>query len=681
MIESASGDPGDDHRSSSDLGEEPTADPGTALPKPSARAAAAIKALERVCGQLPGGGEVRSGQAHMAAAVADAITSGEHLIVEAGTGTGKSLAYLVPVVLSGEGAVIATATKSLQDQLADKDLPFLARTLDRDVTFAVLKGRSNYVCVQRLAELERSNQGKLDGIAAEADPDQLRYIKSWVTTTTTGDRAEMAEEPSAATWNAVSVGPRECPGASKCPSGNDCFAEQARTQAAESQIIIVNMHLYGLHLGSDGAVLPPHDVVVFDEAHVLEEVISATMGVDVTPGRLAYAGRAVASLSTDTSLPAMLEASAEALKGQLADLSGEQLDTLSQDLNVTLNLAHTQASNGIDMLRKIPDNDVGDVTTKKVRAINALTGLVDDLHEVLNPGAGTVRFVEGTKNYPAIKVAPIEVDDLLSTALWDTDITAVLASATIPPKMDVRLGIGSAHNELDVGSPFDYPNQALMYCAAHMPDPRSADFAPAMHIELDRLIRAAGGRTLALFTSLRAMNEAYDAIGDSLPFTVYVQGELPKPLLVSRFAEEETSCLFATMGFWQGIDVPGRTLSMVTIDKLPFARPNDPLFDARRRAAGPRAFQLIDIPRAATLLAQGVGRLIRTSTDRGVVAVFDPRLANAKSYRWDLIKALPPMKRTKDRADAIAFLREIRDDMGATDKDVGAPDADVSEAD
>jgi ATP-dependent DNA helicase DinG len=232
----------------------------------------------------------------------------------------------------------------------------------------------------------------------------------------------------------------------------------------------------------------------------------------------------------------------------------------------------------------------------------------------------------------------------------------VLTSATVPAGIVEQLHLPPEQTtELDVGTPFDFAHQSLLYCAASLPDPRSEDFPARMLEELGRLIRLAGGRTLALFTSHRMLQRAADEVGKELPYQVLVQGQRPKNQLVEAFATDETSCLFATMGYWQGIDVPGPALSLVTLDRIPFPRPDEPLSQARRDAAGPRAFQAIDVPRAATLLAQGAGRLIRSRTDRGVVAVLDPRLANAKSYRWLLVQALPPMPRTKDLADVEAF--------------------------
>ncbi|HUR22366.1 MAG TPA: ATP-dependent DNA helicase [Acidimicrobiales bacterium] len=270
---------------------------------------------------------------------------------------------------------------------------------------------------------------------------------------------------------------------------------------------------------------------------------------------------------------------------------------------------------------------------------------------------GHVAWVEGMAHAPVLKVAAVDVAGVLSARLW-ADKPAVLTSATVPPNLRHRLGLDAGATEvLDVGSPFPYAQNALLYCSAALPDPRQAGYEPAMHEELEALVRAVGGRTLALFTSWRAMEAAALALADRLPpeLPILRQSDLPKPALVEAFASSEPTSLFATMGFWQGIDVPGPSLSLVTLDRIPFPRPDEPLTQARRDKAGAGAFRLVDLPRAGTLLAQGAGRLIRSATDRGVVAVLDPRLATA-TYRWDLVRALPPMRRTKNRADVESFL-------------------------
>jgi ATP-dependent DNA helicase DinG len=312
-------------------------------------------------------------------------------------------------------------------------------------------------------------------------------------------------------------------------------------------------------------------------------------------------------------------------------------------------------------LRTGPEGGLADdLTGRRARAIQAVGHLAGDLALIADLPDSHVAWVEGPEHQPVLKVAPIDLQEALTDALWRVEPerpkTAVLTSATIPPRLGERLGMPAVKvDELDAGSPFNYAEQALLYCAAHLPDPRQPGFTDAAHDELEALIRAAGGRTLALFTSWRAMEAAADALRPRLPYRVFVQSELPKPALVAAFTSEETSCLFATMGFWQGLDVPGPALSLVAIDRVPFPRPDNPLLQARRDRLGQEAFRLVDLPRAATLLAQGVGRLIRSSSDRGVVAVLDPRLAKA-GYRWDLVRALPPMRRTRHRSEVEAFL-------------------------
>ena len=294
--------------------------------------------------------------------------------------------------------------------------------------------------------------------------------------------------------------------------------------------------------------------------------------------------------------------------------------------------------------------------TRKTRAVQAAAHLAEDLHRLVSRTDAHVAWVDGTRRNARLRLSPIDVGPALAGLLWG-EVTSVLTSATIPPRLVERVGLESfATEELNVGSPFDYRAHALLYVARHLPDRRAEGAEDALHEELARLIGAAGGRTLALFTSRRATEAAAEALVPVLPYTVLIQGDLPKARLLEDFAEEETSCLLATLGFWQGVDIAGPALSLVTIDRLPFPRPDDPLLQARRDRAGGRAFQLVDLPRAATMLAQGAGRLIRTAEDRGVVAVLDPRLATA-SYRGVLLSTLPPMRRSVDPEEVEVFLR------------------------
>jgi len=633
------------------------------------------EALARAVRALPGGGEARPGQAVMADAVADAISRRRHLVVQAGTGTGKSLGYLVPAILSGRKVVVATATRALQDQLAGKDLPFLARHLGRRFRFAVLKGRANYLCRQRAVEvagggdqlsmenLEEAEPGAGASRAGRTRGDeelgvlglQVQRLLAWSRTSKTGDRAELDFEPRPRAWSTLSVSSRECPGAVNCPSGEECFAEAARDAAAAADVVVVNTHLYATHVASGGSVLPDHDVVVFDEAHELEDVAASSLGFEISAGRLrALAGMVRGVLgSGDGGLVQDLVTAGRGLEEAMAPWRGRRLPAgLDTSLTSALTLAGQRLTRVGTALRGCEDSAVA---AAKSRAQQASGHLAGDLAAVLEPGPSDVVWVEGPSDAPVLRVAPVDVGELLAEALWG-EVTAVLTSATVPPGLPARLGIPAAEvDQLDVASPFPFATHGLLYCAAHLPDPRSPSYEAGMIEELSALVGAAGGRTLALFTSWRAMHAAADALRDVLPFKVLTQADLPKPALLAAFAAEESSCLFATMGFWQGVDVPGPSLSLVAIDRIPFPRPDEPLTQARRDRAGPAAFRAVDLPRAATLLAQGAGRLIRSSEDRGVVAVLDPRLASA-SYRWDLVRALPPMARTRHRADVVAFL-------------------------
>ena len=325
-----------------------------------------------------------------------------------------------------------------------------------------------------------------------------------------------------------------------------------------------------------------------------------------------------------------------------------------------LELARSRLEPAMAALRQVPDEGPGDVAPASCGPCRRRPRSIDDIDAVQEVRVDEVAWVEGTEENPVLRVAPIDVGELLAESLW-SKATAVLTSATLPGSLPERIGLpGTAFERLDVGSPFDYETQALLYCAAHLPDPRSAAYDDAVHDELEALIEAAGGRTMALFTSYRALQAAVEALRPRLPVEILAQDDLPKPALVARFTAEPETCLFATMGFWQGVDVPGDTLTLVTIDRLPFPRPDEPLLQARRERARGEAFRLVDLPRATTLLAQGAGRLIRTAADRGVVAVLDPRLATNARYRWDIVNALPPMRRTRDRAEAEAFLRSLR---------------------
>ena len=628
-------------------------------------------ALEIATSALPHS-ESRPGQKEMAHAVEEALHEGKHLIVQAGTGTGKTIAYLVPAIVAGKRTVVTTATKALQDQLAHKDLPFLVQHLseyvNRDITFAVLKGRSNYVCRQRLAELngetEKKNRKADSPTLLEVDEmsqsvrREIDLISEWTKTTKSGDMADISWSPSDRALRAVSVGSDECPGARRCPVGGTCFSELARFKASEADIVVVNTHLYGLHVASGGQLLPEHEVLIVDEAHGLEDIMSDTVGVSIHAGNFNFFAGVVKRIIADPKVISDIVNIGTMLDEVLSPIHNQRISA-PLPLEVTAVLAEGRriVARILDILRTIETKD-DDSNQRKLRAQTLATRLADTVDVALKTDDTYVPYVSGTVDHPKLDIAPLDVGPVLDAGVWQKT-TAILTSATVPSKMADRIGLPVSKTQLcNVESPFDYQSNAVLYCSKHLPNPNSPEFTKLMHEELFHLISAAGGRTLALFTSYRALDAAVDAMRKRLPNTILSQREYQKNQLVKLFSEDESSCLFATSGFFQGIDIPGRTLSLVTLDRIPFPRPDDPLLSARRDAIGDRAFREIDLPRAATLLAQATGRLIRNATDRGVVAVFDPRLGNA-GYRRDILGSMPPMRKSVDRQEVEEFLRLI----------------------
>ena len=628
-------------------------------------------ALEIATSALPHS-ESRPGQKEMAHAVEEALNEGKHLIVQAGTGTGKTIAYLVPAIVAGKRTVVTTATKALQDQLAHKDLPFLVQHLseyvNRDITFAVLKGRSNYVCRQRLAELngetEKKNRKADSPTLLEVDEmsqsvrHEIDLISEWTKTTKSGDMADISWSPSDRALRAVSVGSDECPGARRCPVGGTCFSELARFKASEADIVVVNTHLYGLHVASGGQLLPEHEVLIVDEAHGLEDIMSDTVGVSIHAGNFNFFAGVVKRIIADPKVISDIVNIGTMLDEVLSPIHNQRISA-PLPLEVTAVLAEGRriVARILDILRTIETKD-DDSNQRKLRAQTLATRLADTVDVALKTDDTYVPYISGTIDHPKLDIAPLDVGPVLDAGVWQKT-TAILTSATVPSKMADRIGLPVSKTQLcNVESPFDYQSNAVLYCSKHLPNPNSPEFTKLMHEELFHLISAAGGRTLALFTSYRALDAAVDAMRKRLPNTILSQREYQKNQLVKLFSEDESSCLFATSGFFQGIDIPGRTLSLVTLDRIPFPRPDDPLLSARRDAIGDRAFREIDLPRAATLLAQATGRLIRNATDRGVVAVFDPRLGNA-GYRRDILGSMPPMRKSVDRQEVEEFLRLI----------------------
>jgi ATP-dependent DNA helicase DinG len=588
--------------------------------------------------------ETRDGQLAMAAAVAEAITSPRHLLVRAGTGVGKTWAYLIPVVLSGHRAVIATATRSLQEQIAARELPRLRAALGIDFSWSVLKGRSNYLCLQRLREAGP------DAVPAAAQPEYQQVVE-WAGQTVTGDRDELAFEPSEPVWRLLSVRPDECPGKDRCPAGSACFAEQARDGAAVSDLVITNHHVYAAATFASHQLLPEHRVAIFDEAHQLDESFRQATATYIDPARIkrlaAYGGHD--TNASDTEFAQVLAR----LHACLAPHVGAFLGPVPDDISEALGPAGEHVRRLASRYRALAKQDDGQ---RWQRSAHTLGLVAENIALTLTDPARSV-WVEGSANRPLLRSLAATVDT--TTAFGDpARRTVVLTSATVTDDVIGELGISTAApRNLDVASPFDYAGQAMFYCAAGLPEPGSPERSAAVHAELVALISAAGGRTLSLFTSWRALNVAAATVAPLLDVEVLVQGSVGKRELLRRLSTEPTSCVFGTVGLAQGIDIPGDALTLVTLDRIPFPPTNDPYLAARRAAKGAQAFHQVDLRHARTMLAQAAGRLIRTRTDRGVFAVLDPRLATA-SYRWDLVNAVPPMRRSRDQGTVCEFLRD-----------------------
>lgn len=633
------------------------------------------------------GAEPRAGQVDMCEAVAAAFEAGRHLLVEAPTGTGKSLAYAVAAALHARTSddarvVVTTATKALQEQLCDEDLPFLQKALAAhgiEFSFTLLKGRANYVCAAKLDELATGDDRDAMFEARTANETErasaLARVREWAEASPTGDRAELAEDVPDEVWASVSTTSTDCPGAAACPAGERCAADGARARAHEADIVVVNTALYGAHLAAFRQVLPEHDAVVVDEAHLAEDVFADQFGFDVAAGRL----RNLAGVAAPF-------ASAESQQ-RLRDL-GTRLDvlwsTLSRGDDPRVRACEGEAALALDAVRvavaevarairdATPERGSA-LASRKARADKTATTLARDVGLALDASTyeSHVAWCEIDRGTGRLLVMPIDVGELLADRMQPhATVVATSATLTVGGTFDAvapRLGFASGEwDGVRVPSPFDFRTQAMLYVPRSLPDPRHPAYADASARELHELIVAAGGRTLALFTSWSAMRATAQRCAAAGTYDVLRQGDAPRKTLVDALREHATTggvAVFATMGFWTGVDVPGLGVTLVTIDRIPFPRPNEPLHAARRdRAvqAGSDPFHAVDVPRAALLLAQGAGRLVRRRDDRGVVAVLDRRLATA-GYRRALLDSLPPFKRTVDGNEVRAFLRRLAD--------------------
>jgi ATP-dependent DNA helicase DinG len=619
----------------------------------------ALTLLDSITRDLPGGGESREGQREMVRAVASAISRRRHHVIEAGTGVGKSLAYLVPAVMSGERVVIATATKNLQDQLASKDAPQVASHV-KGVRVAVLKGRQNYLCLNRANSLGAGAQMSLDdgSEVPKGVADQMRRILLWASDSPTGDLDELTFEVDARARRQLTVTPHECLTRSKCPQGQNCFTELARDRASESSILIVNAHLYASHLASGSMLLPAHEFVVFDEAHEILDIFATLLGTSLNASRLRALAMGARSLlgEEDRARADSLLSSADRFATLLLDqYERGELKGLDEGCQLELARANELVSALVEALRS-HESTSPDGEFRKVRALGPAIHLANDLDRVNRVKEGELLFLSRRDREIDVEISLVDVGPRLRDDLW-SNVTAVLTSATIPDTLPKNLGIDDCVVD-HFDSPFDYQDHALLYVPDNFPERNAPDAEGAIIEELVELITAAGGRTLALFTNRSVMQRVAEIVATRLDTEVLVQGTLSRQRLIEQFRRSDEASLFAVTSFWQGIDVPGHSLSLVTIDRLPFSVPGDPLAEARReKAASP--FMDVDLPRATMLLAQGVGRLIRTKDDRGVVAVLDTRLATAR-YRSVMFKKLPPMRRTRDRVQVQTFLRDLR---------------------
>ncbi|WP_425566091.1 ATP-dependent DNA helicase [Polymorphospora rubra] len=646
--------------------------------------------LAAAVGAVPGGA-ARPGQQQMATAIDNAIGSREHLLVQAGTGTGKSLAYLAPALTVDGPVVVSTATLALQAQLVEHDLPRLADAVEpvlgRRPTYAVLKGRHHYVCMAKLDHSTEdeprdtlfdspSSGGNSTGWLGEAGRlgKQIQRIRDWALASETGDRDELDPGVDDTAWRQVSMPARECVGATRCPYGDECFAEASRVRAREADIVVTNHSLLAVDMLAGRHIVPPHKLLVIDEAHELADRVSSAAQAELTVEAVERAARQSRPLLTPEIAETLVEAG-DALAVGLAEVPAGRLTAgLPSPLREACTLLDSATRSALDRIGDVKADDPDPVRKQQSKAVlDELSKTVQRLLEEADHDVAWVEKPEGAQaGRRALVVAPLSVAGTLAVNLYDErTVVATSATLTLGGRFDTvarALGLapGAAVDQpegsrpaptdeadrdsppwrsLDVDSPFDYPRQGILYVAAHLPRPAASGLPEAAGEELLRLVGALGGRTLGLFSSRRAATQAAELLRARTDLSVLLQGEEALPLLVRRFREDKASCLFGVMSLWQGVDVPGDSCQLVVIDRLPFPRPDEPLAAARAAAvdaAGGSGFSSVSVPIAAIRLAQGVGRLIRSTGDKGVVAVLDSRLETARGYGAFLRRSLPP---------------------------------------
>ena len=648
------------------------------------------------------GGSPRDGQIEMAEAVANALSDRHHLLVQAGTGTGKSLAYLVPALVHGKKVLVATATLALQRQLVERDLPKIKAALDkelnRDISFAIYKGVGNYICLQKMnnAPNDPEAQAVLEVSALEGDAKRLR---AWAqSANATGDRDD-APDVDRRVWSANSVSGRECMGADECPSGSKCFAALAKAKAQTADIVVTNHTLLAIEIVDSHPILPERDAIVLDEAHEFMDRTTQAVTEEITAARVARAANMARKHLPGKASDALYKASEKFSKalGEYADdlkadpTKAGRLDKLPSTLEAPLRAIKEAVASVTALISADAQIIDPNSMAERARVKGALNEVSQTATKLLKPGHTHVLWFEPT--YSTLYLAPLAVSDVLrGNLLTQTPVIATSATLTVGKSFDaiarnIGFVIGGKNEDeveddeersekkgvmdpanlqiLDVGSPFDFANQGMLYLPKDLPEPGRDGPSREALTELGELIQAAGGRTLALFSSWRGVEAADEHLRDvlaelKLPIITQRRGDSVGPL-VDKFAKDEKSILLGTISLWQGIDVPGPACTLVVIDRIPFPRPDEPVLSARAAeadAAGGSGFMQISLPRAALLLAQGTGRLIRSLDDKGVVAILDSRIVN-KRYGSILLNSMPPFWRTSDGAVIKEALRRL----------------------
>ncbi len=645
------------------------------------------------------GGSPRAGQIEMAEAVANALTDKHHLMVQAGTGTGKSLAYIVPALVHGRKVLVATATLTLQRQLVERDLPavvpVLEKVLGREISFAIYKGIGNYLCLQKMNSENSDPDGEVLLEVTSLGKDAQR-LHAWAKTPgVSGDRDD-APDVDQRVWMANSLSGRECVGADVCAYGSQCFSANAKARAQSADIVVTNHTLLAIEIVDSHPILPERDAVILDEAHEFMDRTTQAVTEELTSARVIRAAAMARKHMPGKAADALTKA-ADNFHGAMADYGDQirgdfsvqgRLEELPSSLESPIRKVR-EAAQAITQLISADEAIVdSDSIAERARVKGAVSEISTTAAKLLKIGNTQVLWYDPT--FSTLYLAPLSVSHILrANLLTKTPVIATSATLTIGNSFDAMAkSIGFVLGDegdsevdggeidpanvamLDVGSPFDFANQGVLYLAKHLPEPGRDGPSEELLTELGELIDAAGGRTLALFSSWRGV-EAADAhlrkVLAELPIKIITQkrGDAVGPL-VERFAKDETSILLGTISLWQGVDVPGNSCILVAIDRIPFPRPDEPVMSARAAqadAAGGSGFMQVSLPRAALLLAQGTGRLIRSVDDRGVVAILDSRIVN-KRYGSLLLNSMPPLWRTSDAATVRESLRRLAGKSG-----------------